>query len=92
MGYMARSRTVRERAGLAPFPLRSSLMETNEILHKLASFSKRLATLADQVHEMREQAQHTLDRIYLLREDIEQVRRRLAADMGEESRTPLPSR
>ncbi|HTU21606.1 MAG TPA: hypothetical protein VMG10_26455 [Gemmataceae bacterium] len=67
-------------------------METNEILHKLTSFNKRLATLADQVHEMREQAQHTLDRIYLLREDIEEVRRRLAADMGEESRTPLPMR
>lgn len=67
-------------------------MEINEILHKLASFSKRLATLADQAHETREQAQHTLDRIYLLREDVEQVRRRLAADMGEEARTPLPRR
>jgi hypothetical protein len=53
-------------------------METHEVLHKLASFSKRLATLADQTHEIREQAQHTLDRLYLLREDIEQFRRLLA--------------
>lgn len=67
-------------------------MEANEVLHKLTSFNKRLATLADQVHELREQAQHTLDRIYLLREDIDQVRRRFAADMGEDSRTPLPLR
>ena len=67
-------------------------MESNEILHKLTSFNKRLATLADQVHEMREQAQHTLDRLYLLREDIEDVRRRLAADMDEATRTPLPMR
>ncbi len=62
-------------------------MKTNEIIQLLASFSKRLATLADQAHETREQAQHTLDRIYLLREDVEQMRRRILSDAAAERPT-----
>ncbi|HEY7312287.1 MAG TPA: hypothetical protein VH643_23185 [Gemmataceae bacterium] len=52
-------------------------MDTHEILQLLMSFNKRLATIADQAHETREQAQHTLDRIYLLSDHIEQLRRRI---------------
>ena len=52
-------------------------METHEILQLLMSFNKRLATIADQAHETREQAQHTLDRIYLLSDHIEQLRHRI---------------
>ncbi len=62
-------------------------MNTDEFLRMLTSISKRLATLGDQAHETREQAQHTLDRIYLLREDVEQLRRRLLA----EGETPTPA-
>ena len=36
-------------------------------------------TIADQIHETREQAQHALDRVYLLCDDLEQLRRDLAA-------------
>ena len=64
-------------------------MDTSEVLQKLTSFNKRLANLADQVHETREQAQHTLDRIYLLRDDIEQLRRRLLAETEQD--TPAPA-
>jgi hypothetical protein len=59
-------------------------MESNEIVQRLRSFNKRLGTLADQVHELREQAQHTLDRMYLLREDIEQLERLLRANAERE--------
>jgi hypothetical protein len=59
-------------------------METHDILYKLTCFSKRLATLADQTQEIREQAQHTLDRLYLLREDIEQFRRLLQIEWSTE--------
>jgi hypothetical protein len=55
-------------------------MDTNEILQLLTSFSKRLATIADQAHETREQAQHTLDRVYLLCDHIEQLRRRIMVE------------
>jgi hypothetical protein len=55
-------------------------MDTHEILQLLTSFSKRLATLADQAHETREQAQHTLDRVYLLCEHIEELRRRIVIE------------
>jgi Mg2+ and Co2+ transporter CorA len=60
-------------------------MKNSEIAQMLTSFSKRLATLADQAHETREQAQHTLDRIYLLREDVEQMRRRFLSDLAEKA-------
>jgi regulator of replication initiation timing len=66
-------------------------MENSEVLRKLTSFNKRLATLADQVHELREQAQHTLDRMYLLRDDIEQLQRLIRADADRElANPPLP--
>jgi hypothetical protein len=63
---------------------------TNEVLQLLASFSKRLATLADHAHETREQAQHTLDRIYLLRQDVEKLRKQILIDFDSEA--PVPSR
>jgi regulator of replication initiation timing len=64
-------------------------MDSNEVLSKLASFTRRLATLADQIHELREQAQHTLDRMYLLREDIEQLQRAIRDEAENERMTAL---
>jgi hypothetical protein len=43
------------------------------------SYERRLASVADQAHETREQAQHTLDRVNLLRRDLELFRQHLAA-------------
>jgi regulator of replication initiation timing len=59
-------------------------MDSSEVLYKLAMFNRRLATLADQVHELREQAQHTLDRMHPLRDDIEQTQRTLRAECEQE--------
>lgn len=60
-------------------------MTTKEILALLANFEKRLSTIADQATETREQAQHTLDRINKLRQEVEQVKARIVstADTGE---------
>jgi|SwirhisoilCB2_FD_contig_31_10482704_length_250_multi_3_in_0_out_0_1 hypothetical protein len=55
-------------------------MDTNEVLQLLTTFSKRLATLADQALETRQQAQHTHDRILLLCEHIEELRRRIVME------------
>jgi hypothetical protein len=74
---------------MVPRPKEQAMM-TNEILYILTSVSKRLATLADHAHETREQAQHTLDRIYLLREDVEQLKRRILSES--EMQTPIPLR
>ncbi len=54
-------------------------MDPEEMLQRLTRFGRRLATIADQIHETREQAQHALDRVYLLCDDVEQLRRELAA-------------
>ena len=51
-------------------------MNPNELLDALARFEKRLATIADQAREVRDQAQHTLDRLNRLRRDFEQLRSR----------------
>ena len=69
-------------------------MSGNDFLHLLASFEKRLATIADQVAETREQAQHTLERINRLRQDLTQLKDRFlaTADTGAHPvmRTPPP--
>jgi hypothetical protein len=54
-------------------------MNPEEMLQRLTRFGRRLTTIADQIHETREQAQHALDRVYLLCDDVEQLRRELAA-------------
>jgi hypothetical protein len=54
-------------------------MDSDELLHHLTRFGRRLTTIADQIHETREQAQHALDRVYLLCDEVEQLRRELAA-------------
>ena len=51
--------------------------EFNDLLTTVA---KRLATLADMAHETREQAQHVLDRLTLLREDINALKYRLSQE------------
>jgi hypothetical protein len=45
-------------------------MTDEEVLALLESFEKRLATVADQAQETCEQAQHTLQRVNRLRDDI----------------------
>jgi hypothetical protein len=55
-------------------------MVNEEIVTLLSGFSKRLATLADMAHETREQAQHLLERINLLRREVEILRNHLVAD------------
>ncbi len=69
-------------------------MTQEEIIRLLASFEKRLATIADQARETREQAQHTLDRINRLRQDLEQVKSQLVslADTSDQIPTPPPRR
>jgi hypothetical protein len=54
-------------------------MDPEEMLERLTRFGRRLTTIADQIHETREQAQHALDRVYLLCDDVEQLRRELTA-------------
>jgi hypothetical protein len=70
-------------------------MTPNEMMTLLLSFEKRLATIADQAHETREQAQHTLDRINRLRRDLDLLKQTLVAAMETvqfepEPETPAP--
>src|SRR5262249_32254771 len=87
---MCRVRRVRR-----PAPLRRGVaMSGNDFLHLLASFEKRLATIADQAAETREPAHHTLERITGLRQDLPQLKARslATADTGAHPvmRTPPP--
>lgn len=66
-------------------------MMTDEVLYILTNVSKRLATLADHAHETREQAQHTLDRIYLLRQYLDELKQRILSESEMETPVPLPS-
>jgi hypothetical protein len=59
-------------------------MNPEDMLQRLTRFGRRLTTIADQIHETREQAQHALDRVYLLCDDIEQLRRELTASIEAE--------
>jgi hypothetical protein len=54
-------------------------MMSSDMLALLASFGKRLERIADQAHETREQAQHTLDRINRLRRDLDLLKDSLMA-------------
>jgi hypothetical protein len=56
-------------------------MTPEEIVTLLMSFERRLATVADQAHETREQAQHTFDRINRLRRDLELLRQSLTSSV-----------
>jgi hypothetical protein len=56
-------------------------MTPEDIVNMLLSLERRLATLADQAHETREQAQHTFDRINRLRRDVELVKQSLTASL-----------
>jgi hypothetical protein len=53
-------------------------MTAEELMSVLLSFERRLASVVDQAHETREQAQHTLDRVNLIRRDLELLRKNLA--------------
>jgi hypothetical protein len=56
-------------------------MSPEEMVTLLLSFERRLGTIADQAHETREQAQHTLDRINRLRRDLELLKQSLTASI-----------
>jgi hypothetical protein len=66
-------------------------MTPEEIVSLLLSFEKRLATIADQAHETREQAQHTLDRINRLRHDLDAFRLRLMSSFDTIDYVPVPA-
>jgi hypothetical protein len=44
-------------------------MTAGEMMSILLSYERRLASVADQAHETREQARHTLDRVNRLRRE-----------------------
>ncbi|HWG41347.1 MAG TPA: hypothetical protein VN688_01080 [Gemmataceae bacterium] len=52
-------------------------MTEQEVVALLSNLGKRLNTLADQACETREQAHHVLQRITLLREEVNQWKHRL---------------
>jgi hypothetical protein len=60
-------------------------MMTNELLDLLAGLARRLASIADQAQETCAQAQHTLDRVNRLRQELDQVSKKILsiADTGE---------
>ena len=60
-------------------------MKTEELLRRLEGLEKKLASVATQARETREQAQHTLDRLDLVRQELQQFRLALLAkaDTGE---------
>ncbi len=64
-------------------------MKTNEMINLLASFEKRLAAISDQAAEARAHAQHTIDRINKLRQDIEQLKHRVIATADTSDHAPL---
>jgi chromosome segregation ATPase len=64
-------------------------MKTDEMLKLLARLDRRLGTIADQAHETREQAQHTLDRLERLRHDIDRIRREIAASADTSDSLPI---
>jgi hypothetical protein len=55
-------------------------MQTEEVSSFLQKLDRRLATLADQVQEIRAQAQHALDRLNLTRRELELFRTGLRSD------------
>jgi hypothetical protein len=64
-------------------------MTVNDVLNLLASFEKRLATICDQARETREQAQHTLDRVNKLFQDVENLKTKILATADTQDHPPL---
>jgi hypothetical protein len=64
-------------------------MSSEELLNLLTNFEKRLATIADQAAETREQAQHTLERIDRLRHDLAQVRQHILSTVETQTHQAL---
>jgi hypothetical protein len=56
-------------------------MTPEDIVNMLMSLERRLATISDEAHETREQAQHTLDRINRLRLDVGLLKQNLTASL-----------
>jgi ABC-type transporter Mla subunit MlaD len=64
-------------------------MNTEEIVRLLTRLDRRLATVADQARETREQAQHTLDRLERLRQDLDRIRLTVAASADTSDQLPI---
>ena len=64
-------------------------MRTDELLKLLAKVDRRLATITDQAVETREQAQHTLDRLDRLRQDLDRIRLTVAATVETSDSIPV---
>jgi hypothetical protein len=66
-------------------------MTAEEMMSVLLSYERKLSTIADQAHETREQAQHTLDRVNRLRRDLGLFRQHLGVVRDAASDAPAES-
>jgi hypothetical protein len=66
-------------------------MSSDEVVRFLERMEKRLATLADQIQEVRAQSQHSLDRLNLLRRDLEAFRLNLRPPGDTVHDCPVPA-
>jgi septal ring factor EnvC (AmiA/AmiB activator) len=64
-------------------------MKADEVLKLLTKLDRRLATIRDQARETREQAQHTLDRLDRLRQDLERIRHTVIASVETSDSIPI---
>lgn len=55
-------------------------MNNDEVLDLLVKLERRMLALADAAQEAREQAQHVLDRLTLLLDDVTALRQALSAE------------
>jgi predicted nucleic acid-binding Zn-ribbon protein len=64
-------------------------MTPNDVLNLLTSFQKRLTTIENQAREARDQAQHVLDRLGKLQNDLEGLVRKVVAMLDTGEHVPL---
>lgn len=64
-------------------------MTTNQLAKLLKQMDRRLAAIEGQAKETREQAQHTLDRIGLLRRNFDQILREVLATTDTSDHIPI---
>ncbi len=65
-------------------------MNAQEVARLLTRFEKRLATLADQARETRERAQHALDRLNRLRQDVKRLKAQMLAEIPTDDDIRIP--
>jgi hypothetical protein len=64
-------------------------MKADEVLKLLTRLDRRLATITDQARETREQAQHTLDRLERLHQDLDRIRHTVVASVETSDSIPV---